>query len=136
MNEVIKHEKIENMIYEIKGVQVMLDSDLAKLYECKNGTKTINQKELFDILRNIDKKIIIISKNIGEILIKKYSKQYSNIKIINNYIFHDRYIILDRKIVYVSGMSLKDLGKKYSYIYRMNEKLFTNNLIEIVKDII
>ena len=43
MNKVIKHEKIENMIYEIRGVQVMLDSDLAKLYECKNGTKTINQ---------------------------------------------------------------------------------------------
>ena len=34
---------IENMIYEIRGKQVMLDSDLAKLYQCKNGTKTINQ---------------------------------------------------------------------------------------------
>ena len=34
---------IENMIYEIRGKQVMLDSDLAKLYECKNGTKEINQ---------------------------------------------------------------------------------------------
>ena len=31
------------MIYEIRGKQVMLDSDLAKLYECANGTKTINQ---------------------------------------------------------------------------------------------
>ncbi len=30
------------MIYEIRGKQVMLDSDLAKLYKCKNGTKTIN----------------------------------------------------------------------------------------------
>ena len=30
------------MIYEIRGKQVMLDSDLAKLYECANGTKTIN----------------------------------------------------------------------------------------------
>ena len=35
--------KIEDMIYEIRGKQVMLDSDLGKLYECKNGTKTINQ---------------------------------------------------------------------------------------------
>ena len=34
---------IENMIYEIRGKQVMLDSDLAKLYQCKNGTKEINQ---------------------------------------------------------------------------------------------
>lgn len=33
MNDIIK-EEIENMIYEIRGKQVMLDSDLARLYEC------------------------------------------------------------------------------------------------------
>ena len=37
------NNKIENMIYEINGVQIMLDSDLAIIYECKNGTKEINQ---------------------------------------------------------------------------------------------
>lgn len=44
MNEVIIKDEIiiENLIYEIRGKQVMLDSDLAKLYECTNGTKTIN----------------------------------------------------------------------------------------------
>ena len=34
--------KVENMIYEVRGKYVMLDSDLALLYECKNGTKSIN----------------------------------------------------------------------------------------------
>ena len=34
---------IEDMIYEIRGKQVMLDSDLGRIYKCKNGTKTINQ---------------------------------------------------------------------------------------------
>lgn len=43
MNELVKQKKIENMIYEIREVQVMFDSDLAKLYQCSNGTKTINQ---------------------------------------------------------------------------------------------
>ena len=47
MNDIIlkeeEEEKIENLVYEIRGVQVMLDSDLAKLYHCKNGTKEINQ---------------------------------------------------------------------------------------------
>ena len=45
INDLIEKEdiKIENMIYEIRGKQVMLDSDLARLYKCKNGTKTINQ---------------------------------------------------------------------------------------------
>lgn len=44
MNELVKHEnvKVEDMIYEIRGKQVMLDSDLARLYQCKNGTKSIN----------------------------------------------------------------------------------------------
>ena len=44
MNDIIlnKEEKIENLIYEIRGKQVMLDSDLARLYGCANGTKSIN----------------------------------------------------------------------------------------------
>ena len=44
MNEIVDKEdkKIENMFYEVRGVQVMLDSDLARLYECVNGTKSIN----------------------------------------------------------------------------------------------
>ncbi len=45
MNEIAEKDviNIENMIYEIDGKEVMLDSDLAKLYNCKNGTKEINQ---------------------------------------------------------------------------------------------
>ena len=44
MNEIIVEDniKIEDMIFEVRGKQVILDSDLAKLYECKNGTKSIN----------------------------------------------------------------------------------------------
>lgn len=34
---------IATLIYEIRGRKVMIDSDLAMLYQCANGTKTINQ---------------------------------------------------------------------------------------------
>ena len=52
MNEVsINNINIENLIYEVRGKQVMLDSDLAKLYKCKNGTKEINQA----VRNNIEK---------------------------------------------------------------------------------
>ncbi len=274
MNDIIKEEKIENMIYEIRGKQVMLDSDLARLYGCSNGIKTINQavkrhinkfperyifqitsdefqkicgpnlglqknkvrtlpyvfteqgvamlatilrtpvadimsmriidafvymrkylsssnsmlinrenrilkleesfdklsskqtsiiydgkiydaysilldilnsakeeiiiidnyanKDLLDMLRSINKNIIILSKNLDSILLKKYNSQYNNISFINNNPLHDRYIILDRKDVYVSGMSLKDIGKKYSYIYKINEELFIDELLKRV----
>ena len=45
MNELVikDNEKIENLIYEIRGKQVILDSDLARIYNCKNGTKEDNQ---------------------------------------------------------------------------------------------
>ena len=42
MND-ITNNNIQDLIYEINNKKVMLDSDLAKLYECKNGTKEINQ---------------------------------------------------------------------------------------------
>jgi len=53
MNEVIVKDEvvIENLIYEIRGVQVILDSDLARLYECVNGTKDINKA----VKRNIER---------------------------------------------------------------------------------
>lgn len=42
MNEIIEKDiNIENMIYEVNGVEVMLDSDLAKLYHIE--TKRINE---------------------------------------------------------------------------------------------
>lgn len=46
-----KKENIESLIYEVRGKQVMLDSDLARLYECTNGTKDINKA----VKRNIER---------------------------------------------------------------------------------
>ena len=52
MNNIIEKElNIEDMIYEIRGEQVMLDYDLAKLYKCTNGTKDINKA----VKRNIER---------------------------------------------------------------------------------
>lgn len=43
MNELMINDiKIENLIYEVRGKQVMLDSDLAWFYKCANKTKSIN----------------------------------------------------------------------------------------------
>jgi len=280
MNEIIEKENtlIEDMIYEIRGVQVMLDKDLAKLYQCTNGTKYINKavkrninrfppdfyfqlteeeknnlwfqsgtannmsrtnpyvfteqgismlasvlhteiaeeisikimrsfvkmrryfantisnnemlinhenrilelektfdkfniqkgvnkiffegelydaysllmdifnkskieiiiidnyagKELLDILKQINNHIIIVSKNIDEILKKKYESQYSNITFINNNSFHDRFIIIDNEILYSCGSSFKDLGKKCFAINEFNDKDYLKKLLEII----
>ena len=283
MNElIVKDVKIENMIYEVRGKQVMLDSDLAKLYECKNGTKMINQsvkrnkerfpedfyfqitreeyneilrsqnvtlelergkyskylpyvfteqgvsmlssvlktekasgvsisimrafvamrkyistelleqryinnqvikntedikllketftnfktfsneiffegqiydsysllldifnssnksiviidnyisKSLLDVLSKTNKKITIYTKNIDNNLINKYNSQYHNVTIKINNSFHDRFIIIDNKILYHSGASFKDLGKKCFAITKINNIDMVNDLI-------
>lgn len=53
MNELALEEKvnIKDKIYEINGQYVMLDSDLADIYHCKNGTKEVNQA----VKNNIEK---------------------------------------------------------------------------------
>lgn len=286
MNEIIVDDKkVEDMIYEIRGKQVMLDSDLAKLYQCKNGTKTINlavkrninrfpddfyfqlsdedikilrfqnetanhmtrtkpyvfteqgiamlatvlktkvasnvsikimrtfvemrkyinsslieQKyinnmvikhedeikhlyesfdkmkektkistifydgeiydaysllfkilnkakskiiiidnyagiELFDLIKEIKVKIIVYTKNVNNELLKKYNKEYNNLEIIKCELFHDRFIIIDNKILYYSGASFKDLGKKCFALTKIEDEEILKGLLKYIKKI-
>lgn len=50
-NDLVLNDNINNLIYEVNRKYVMLDSDLARLYGCKNGTKSINQA----VIRNMEK---------------------------------------------------------------------------------
>jgi len=86
-------------------------------------------KELLKILSKINKKIIIVSKNINEELIKKYKSEYNNIEFKNIDIFHDRFIIIDKKKLYSCGASFKDLGKKCFAINEMDSKETIDNLL-------
>lgn len=282
MDKLIQKEEIENLIYEVKGKKVMLDSDLAKLYECANGTKDINKavkrninrfpddfcfqlldeetsnlwfqigtaknmnrtnphvfteqgvamlaatlhtkvankvsinimrafvnmrkyisndvyknnnnnnilvnhenrilkleeiidkmnenskintlffegqiydaysllmdilnkarkeiiiidnyagKEMLDIIKNVKAKITIVSSNVNSILKNKYEKQYSNVEFIINNSFHDRFIIIDRSLLYNSGASFKDLGKKCFALNKIESNEILNELLNRV----
>ena len=87
-------------------------------------------KKLFDIIKNINVKVKIYTENIDNISKEKYEKQYSNIEIINTNIFHDRFVIIDNKVLYHSGASFKDLGKKCFAI----TKIVDNNILEELLD--
>lgn len=90
-------------------------------------------KVLLDELRSINKKIIVISSNINDNLKQKYLKQYNNITFINNDSYHDRFIIIDRKIVFHCGASFKDLEKKCFGIHEIENK---NEIENLLKDVI
>ena len=87
-------------------------------------------KELLDIIKDIKQNIKIVSSNIDSTLKKKYESQYSNVTFINNNTFHDRFIIIDRKELYNSGASFKDLGKKCFSLNKIEDKEILSNIIK------
>ena len=84
------------------------------------------------MLKIIDKKIIIVSKNIDDTLKEKYESQYTNITFINNDSFDDRFIIIDRNKLYSCGASFKDLGKKCFAINEITIKEYLDEIIKII----
>ena len=92
-------------------------------------------KKLFDIIKNIKVNIKVYTENIDNTARKKYEKQYSNLKIINTDIFHDRFIIIDNKILYRSGASFKDLGKKCFAMTKIDDTKIIKDLLERLKTI-
>ena len=125
-------EKINHIFYEgqIYDAYSLLMDILSK---AKNEIIIIDNyagKELLDIIKDIKQNIKIVSSNIDSTLKKKYESQYSNVTFINNNTFHDRFIIIDRKELYNSGASFKDLGKKCFAINKIKDKEILSNIIK------
>ena len=68
LNVVKYEEDIKQKIYTIRGKQVILDRDLAELYNCKNGTKTINQAVKRNLERFPERFVFQLSENEYNIL--------------------------------------------------------------------
>ena len=93
-------------------------------------------KKLFDIIKNINVKVKIYTENIDNISKEKYEKQYNNLEIINANIFHDRFIIIDNKVLYHSGASFKDLGKKCFAITKIEDDSILKELLNKLNKIL
>ena len=89
-------------------------------------------KKVLDLISKIGVKVIVISKNINIELIDKYQKQYNNLTIKNNDSIHDRFIIIDKREGYYLGSSIKDIGKKCSYIDMIEDEEL-DKLIKYIK---
>ena len=90
-------------------------------------------KSILDMITNINVKVIIVTKKFNllkDIDIKKYNKQYHNLKVIYSDKFHDRFIILDKKVLYHSGASYKDLGNKCFAINKIEDKWYLETIIK------
>ena len=126
-NEEINHIFYEGQIYDAYSLLIDI------LSKAKKEIIIIDNyagKKLFDIIRNINVKVKIYTENIDNISKEKYEKQYSNIEMITTNTFHDRFIIIDNKVLYHSGASFKDLGKKCFAITKMEDSNILKELLD------
>lgn len=84
--------------------------------------------------RDIDVSVTIYTKTITKQLkldLEKHNMQYPNIEIKKFDLSHDRFLIIDEKEVYHFGASLKDLGKKWFAVSKMDVEVL--NIVEQLK---
>lgn len=81
--------------------------------------------------RDVDVSMTIYTKSISKQLkldVQKHNEQYQKIDIEKFDLSHDRFLIIDEKEVYHFGASLKDLGKKWFAVSKMDI-----NSLDIIK---
>ena len=113
------YSKILNILKEAKKEIIIIDS--------------YADKEVLDIIKNLNVKVIIIAnKNnlLTKQMIGRYNEQYHNLDVIWNNTFHDRYFILDKKIVYHCGTSINRIGYKTFSINLINDEEVIKPLIK------
>ena len=127
--EKINHIFYEGQIYDAYSLLI----DIFK--EAKKEIIIIDNyadKSILDMITNLNVKVIIVTKKFNllkDIDIKKYNKQYHNLKVIYNDKFHDRFIIIDKKVLYHSGASYKDLGNKCFAINKIKDDEYLENIL-------
>ena len=129
MNGVIDEEKIENLIYEIRGKQVILDSDLARLYECVNGTKDINKA----VKRNIER----FPENF---MFQLIDEEYDNLRFqigtskVKGGRRYNPYVFTEQGVVMLSSVLHSEIAIKMSIqiinAFVIMRKYISNNLME------
>jgi len=125
--ELYDRKEIENRIFSIRSIQVMIDRELAEMYSVE--TKVLNQAVKRNIERfpisfrfqlTLDERDELVT-NCDRLEILKHNDQYEPIKLKIFSKAHDRFLIIDGNIIYHIGASLKDLGKKW-FAFSMIEK--------------
>ena len=90
-------------------------------------------KNILDILSKTNKQVTLISNKYKIQDYEKYREQYNNVTLVIDNSFHDRFIILDKKVLYHSGASFKDLGKNCFSITKIEDKGILHNLLDKLK---
>ena len=132
--EKINHIFYEGQIYDAYSLLIDIFNEAKKEIIIIDNYA---DKSILDMITNLNVKVIIVTKKFNllkDIDIKKYNKQYHNLKVIYSDKFHDRFIILDKKVLYHSGASFKDLGNKCFAINKIEDNEYLKNILKKIKE--
>ena len=90
-------------------------------------------KNILDILSKTKKKVKIVTNKYNNQDYEKYKIQYKNVELIINNTFHDRFIIIDKTILYHCGASFKDLGKQCFEITKIDEEEILLKILKMLQ---
>jgi len=119
------YSKIVDIINEAKKELIIIDG-----YADKN---------MLDMISKSNAKVILITKvktSLSKLDIEKYNKQYNNLRIVYNDTFHDRYFIIDNKIIYHCGTSINYAGSKTFSINILEDEIIKKSLITMIEEIV
>ena len=137
----IEEKKRVNEIY-FNGQIYDAYSKIQEIFNSANNNlviiDTYVDNTILDIIKRLKIKVTIITKSnnlLTEQDIAKYNKQYNNLQVYYNNTFHDRYFILDEKVVYHCGASINRIGYKTFSITLIGDEDVKNTLINKIKKI-
>ena len=128
--EKINHIFYEGQIYDAYSLLIDIFKEAGKEIIIIDNYA---DKSILDMITNLNVRVTIVTKKFNllkDIDIKKYNRQYHNLKVIYSDKFHDRFIILDKKVLYHSGASYKDLGNKCFAITKIKDKEYLETIIK------
>lgn len=131
-----KEKKKTNEIYFNGQIYDAYSKILDIFKEAKNYLVIIDSyadKTVLDIIKKLKIKVTIITRKdslISKTDIEKYNKQYSNLKVIYDNTFHDRYFIIDKNKVYHCGASINRIGYKTFSITLISDDIVNQKLLE------
>ena len=124
------HIFFEGQIYDAYSLMIKIfDKALSSIIIIDNYI----DKNILDILSKTNRKATLITNKYNNIDYEKYKEQYDNVTLVVNNSFHDRFIILDKKSLYHSGASFKDLGNKCFAITKIESKELLDSLLDKLK---
>ncbi len=119
------YSKIKDIFTDAKKELIIIDS--------------YADKTMLDLIKslNIEVTLVVRSKSLlTKTDIEKYQRQYTNLKIVYNDTFHDRYFILDKTIIYHCGTSLNRMGTKTFSINLLEDEVVLESLLHKLNEII